>query len=467
MRWFVLFALFVSPFAHADKIQLLDRGDQSLAAFYSSIQGAKKSIDMATFVFEACDSVPKLLLDAMVQKAKKGVHVRLLIDAFSLKPDTKAALPAYLASVPNFELRYYNDAPDFLGNNMRSHIKAFVADGTTYIVGGRNMQDDYFGLGAKLNYVDNDLLVTGASAADAKSRFDELWAAGSSPGGIFGGLGGLFGHSRGNPDPRAFASSCLKISERDRAVADFAVKQGAAALAARPVRSCGVEYTLDRPGFESCDGNCVEDPNNDPQGDYLNTGRLRGKRMTAMWLDFVSHSTTSLEILNQYYMPVYRMDQALARLRAKNVPVEVISNATGDIEDPMQNTDFTCWIQSKAAGTSVGSQKVSLMTSKGSLGTPWDLSVAGAPWRIHAKSAIRNGSDVLVSSFNIDPRSYHTNLESGAVVSNCPDLAKDLEATYATLRSELESDKTCAACAAEILPENSANAFCAGATELF
>lgn len=448
--------LFHAP-AQADQVQLLDRGDQSLAAFYGAIAGAHASIDLATYVFESCDSVPKLLLNAMVEKARQGVHVRLLIDAYSLTEPTKSSLPAYLATIPNFELRYYNDAPSFLviNNNMRSHIKAFVVDGATYITGGRNMQDDYFGLGAKMNYADHDLLVSGRSAATAEAQFTELW-------------GSVSLRPSGGGDPRTYAATCLQPNARDAKVADLARTQGPALLAARPKRSCAVTYALDRPDFDACETCRTDDGDGTTQEEYLNAERLPKKRMTKLFLDFVGATKGNLEIANQYYLPVHRQDDALATLRARHVGVDVLTNATGDITDPSQNQSFTCYIQSSAARTAVGTQRVSLLTSDGALGTPWSLSVPGAPWRIHAKSAIRDGRDVLVSSFNLDPRSYNTNLESGAVVTDCPDLANDLEASYAVLRAERDSDRSCAACAREIIPTyHEANASCGGLPDLY
>jgi putative cardiolipin synthase len=441
--------------AHADQIQLLDRGDQSLSAFYTAIQGAHKTIDMATFLFEPCDSAPKLLLNALVRKARSGVKVRLVIDAYSLKANVKHALPAYLAGVPNFELRYFNDALTFLTMNGRSHAKVFVVDGHTanrlQIVGGRNMTDEYFGLSPSMNYVDHDLLIRGASAAQAQAEYEELWAAS--------------GRARPTGDAREFAAMCLRPTARDAAVAKAVARESEQILAARPVRRCeNVTYTLDRPGFSDCQ-TCAK-PGTDR--DFMYGETLANKRTTGLFLSFLRGTRAKLEIANQYYMPWLQMDDELARLRQERKTVDVYANATGDIEAPTRNAAFTCYIQSAAARTSVGTQRVSLLSSKGSLGSPWGQSVRGAPWRIHAKSAIRDGQDVLVSSFNIDPRSYHTNLESAVVVEDCPGLAADLSASYEPLRETARADKTCAACKADLVPSNrTPGIFCGGTPDLY
>jgi phosphatidylserine/phosphatidylglycerophosphate/cardiolipin synthase-like enzyme len=51
-----------------------------------------------------------------------------------------------------------------------------------------------------------------------------------------------------------------------------------------------------------------------------------------------------------------------------------------------------------------------------------------------------------VGSFNIDPRSYNTNLETGVVARNCPKLAEIIESKTQILEKDFETDKSCAKC---------------------
>src|SRR6185369_10125629 len=55
----------------------------------------------------------------------------------------------------------------------RMHEKFVVVDGERYVTGGRNLAESYFGL-AERNYVDRDVYVEGASAADADRHFEEM-----------------------------------------------------------------------------------------------------------------------------------------------------------------------------------------------------------------------------------------------------------------------------------------------------
>ena len=59
--------------------------------------------------------------------------------------------------------------------NHRMHQKLFVADGQLAVVGGRNLIDDYFGLGKEICYRDFDLLAMGPVVSQAEAAFDQFW----------------------------------------------------------------------------------------------------------------------------------------------------------------------------------------------------------------------------------------------------------------------------------------------------
>jgi putative cardiolipin synthase len=438
---------FTSPAARADQVKALNHGDQSLSAFYLAISGAKQTIDVATFLLEPCQAAPKLLLEALLRKAKNGhVKVRLVVEAYNVKEPHKSGLPAYLAaqSDKNIEVRYYGSASLLQGDRPRSHIKALIVDGggqASQIVGGRNWTDEYFGLSAKMNYVDQDVLITGQTAANAQKFFDELWKA-SSPAPVRG-------------DGAAYGQSCFRHNARDQALARYIQSRAVSILRSRPTYNCGdAYYVTDDPNFMT-----------GPTGGTDSLGpRLLKKHTTGLWLDFVAGTQKKLALVNQYYYPWGKFKDALASLRDAKKSVEVIANATGDIDGmPSQNAAFTCYIQSSAFQTYLGTQRVELLTSRGALRDPWSLSVPGASWRIHTKTGIRDGRDVLVSSWNIDPRSYATNLESGVRIQGCPALAADLNQEYDMLRAVAKRDKDCRACDADFVKSNlSDHVMCGG-----
>ena len=55
------------------------------------------------------------------------------------------------------------------------HNKLFLADSTVAVFGGRNIADEYFMGHAEANFIDMDLLATGAVVQDLAAVFDRYW----------------------------------------------------------------------------------------------------------------------------------------------------------------------------------------------------------------------------------------------------------------------------------------------------
>ncbi len=169
---------------------LLDHGQDSLAARLHLIHSAKHSIELQTFIFDQDDS-GQLTLQALMDAARRGVKVRLLLDQHYGLPDPN--LQAYLASYhSNFELRLYNplfyEARSqtlefaagifftFKNVNQRMHSKLLLVDDKIAIIGGRNVEDRYFDWSDVYNYRDRDLLVAGPVAQEMRTNFEAFWS---------------------------------------------------------------------------------------------------------------------------------------------------------------------------------------------------------------------------------------------------------------------------------------------------
>jgi len=170
-------------------VLLLDKNEQSLIARLNLIHSATASIDLQTYIFDTDDSA-RLVLEALLSAAQRGVRVRLLIDQLSAIPDMHL-LAALSGSHTHFELRLYNPTFNkatlnywdyaasvlccFRRFNQRMHNKLLIIDGRIGITGGRNYQNDYFDWDAHYNFRDRDILVAGPAVTAMSLSFQEYW----------------------------------------------------------------------------------------------------------------------------------------------------------------------------------------------------------------------------------------------------------------------------------------------------
>ena len=156
------------------------------------VDQAKSTLDVQTFIWES-DETGGLLIDRILKAANRGVYVRILVDDFLLAG--RDGIGALINSHPNIEMRVFNplevrdDRMVFRGLeivfnlsrlNHRMHNKLFIADNQAGIIGGRNIGNEYFGLGHKLNYRDFDLVVRGPLVPEITDSFNVFWNSPSS-----------------------------------------------------------------------------------------------------------------------------------------------------------------------------------------------------------------------------------------------------------------------------------------------
>jgi putative cardiolipin synthase len=153
------------------------------------IDRAEKTIDLQYYIFRS-DESGRLLAEAVLRAADRGVRVRLLIDDFdNTGQDAQVnALDAH----PNIQVRLYNPLA-YRGNvqllrwaellihdprlDYRMHNKLMVVDNTIALVGGRNVGDDYFQIAAKGQLGDYEVFAAGPIVPTLSQSFDEFWAS--------------------------------------------------------------------------------------------------------------------------------------------------------------------------------------------------------------------------------------------------------------------------------------------------
>lgn len=168
--------LLAGPLLSADQIRYFADGPQCLAARVEMIREARRSIDVAMFIWRADENgfgMAALLRDA----TRRGVRVRVIFDAVAneLPPPVIAALE----ESPLFEARVYHtpNVRELSRLNRRMHDKIVIADHRQVILGGRNFAYDYFRPPGPRAYLDLDVLAEGTAAQAATRYFETLWAS--------------------------------------------------------------------------------------------------------------------------------------------------------------------------------------------------------------------------------------------------------------------------------------------------
>jgi cardiolipin synthase len=159
-----------------NRLTLLDTGPRRLDALIGLIGGARSSLRLLYYIYTD-DVVGAQVRDALTAAVGRGVQVTLIVDGLGSDPaydndffaSLKGAGGNVCFFVPRLGRRYL----------LRNHQKFALADAGTpdarVIIGGFNIQDDYFGAPGSDAWRDLGLLVEGPAAARLGGYFDALW----------------------------------------------------------------------------------------------------------------------------------------------------------------------------------------------------------------------------------------------------------------------------------------------------
>jgi cardiolipin synthase len=156
-----------------NRLILLTEGPERLTALLALIDNAKQSVRLLYYIYRD-DRAGELVYAAMERALDRGVSVALLIDGFGayvrddyFTPLAKRGL-TYCRFHPTLGRRYL----------IRCHQKLALADGETeasrVLIGGFNIEDDYFGTIQEGAWRDLGLMVEGPAAARLAPYYDEL-----------------------------------------------------------------------------------------------------------------------------------------------------------------------------------------------------------------------------------------------------------------------------------------------------
>lgn len=398
-------------------VPLIDARD-AFAARVALIRSAEVSLDVQYYIWRR-DTTGLILLDELRRAAGRGVRVRLLLDDNGISGLDRDL--AALDAVPNVEVRLFNPfilrrpkalgfAFDFFRLNRRMHNKSLTADGALSILGGRNVGDVYFAFGDGVQFIDADVLVTGAAAAEIGDDFDRYWSSRSA-------------HPADRILPNPDATALAELTADASAAANTAEgwkysEQLQGSHVVTGIISGGL-------AFEWTDVILVSD---DP-AKGLGHAEVNDLLFPQL-MELLARPSASVDLVSAYFVPGVRFAHALANLARDGTRVRILTNSPDATDVIIVHSAYVNYRpELLRAGVELYELKAAFAAD------PEDerLGAAGSSRAsLHSKALAVDGRRIFIGSFNFDPRSFALNTEMGVLIDS-PALAAGLARAFSEI----------------------------------
>ena len=185
--WGKQFARAAHEHAGQSGFRIFSNGVDGFLMRMEMIATAERSLDLQYYIFRG-DETGRLVTDALVRAADRGVAVRVLVDdGDTLRGDEQLFA---IAAHHNIEIRVFNPlryrghnrvlrAREYLFNHARldyrMHNKLLIADNAIALAGGRNIGDQYFQIDPDSQFADDDVFSGGPLVQRLSDTFDTFW----------------------------------------------------------------------------------------------------------------------------------------------------------------------------------------------------------------------------------------------------------------------------------------------------
>ena len=380
---------------------------------------AERTLDLQYFLINN-DVSGKLLMDAVLGAADRGVRVRMLID--DTEDIGKNKEITALAAHRNIEIRIFNPyylrgGPlDKLRNaewllftrrvNPRMHNKLFVADNSVAIVGGRNIGDEYFQASPKVERADFDVLVIGPAVGRLSQSFDTYW----------------------NSELAIPVKGLLTDKPTSEALDRYRDELARSRTSMLPSTK---ELKLDQPGplAESLGGSQLiwarAEVLYDPPQKAKAESEGEATQLVRHRLEDALHAVKSeLRVASPYLVPGGEGMNLVEALRARGVRVRILTNSLETTDMPIAHGGYRHYRQRLLE------DGVELYEARAILG---DIGERGerikskrtSEFALHAKVFALDDNRLFLGSMNFDERSLRLNTEVGLLIDS-PELTKQV-----------------------------------------
>ena len=412
------------PFkAHSNEVHQIHLLNQGLAALEERLQmidRAEKSIDVEYFIYNL-DKSGKIFSQALIKKADQGVKVRMLLDYFMVKSEFSPFYAAEMAK-HGIEVKYFNPTPtlSLVKGQYRNHRKTLLIDGKEAITGGRNIADEYFDLKEDFNFLDRDLKVSGPIVTSIQSTFNTVWNSEHSkvltPDPKPDYQDDIYSDDRDNDDDFQFRMDLKDWNENVAKAQSFLNIENSELL--NSVRTKGKAELLNE-----YTGVCN---NIDFRSEYPIIGK-KNRDVRVIKHDIATRFVEARESIlfdSPYFIVEEESKIALELALNHKVEITLLTNSLNSTDaiyvSDVFNKIIPTWMQK---GLNAFIYKGDLPNNYATISSD----VAKARYGIHAKSFVFDHKDVVIGTFNFDPRSANYNAEMTLACNDNSELASRVE----------------------------------------
>lgn len=166
--------------ATGERVACVEDNTEALIWRLRMIEAAREELILSTFDF-GTGRAGQDIMAALAKAAERGVRVRILLDGYNSGDTLKSPYFQALAAMEGVEVRVYNglNALTLWDANFRMHDKYLMADGSMYLIGGRNTNNLFLGDYEESPSTDRDILVWGTdnhgSGGQLMDYFLQVW----------------------------------------------------------------------------------------------------------------------------------------------------------------------------------------------------------------------------------------------------------------------------------------------------
>jgi cardiolipin synthase len=173
--WRMLESVTDARLQYQNTIQVLPNGENFYKAELEAIAQAKHSVNIEAYIFQKGE-VAQRFVDALTASAKRGVKVKMVIDALGSFANSKEYFAPLIEARGEVNwyhpLRWYN----WDRANNRTHRELIVIDGKKAFIGGAGIADHWLNdKGHMKRWRDTMVLVEGPAVSSIQGTFVENW----------------------------------------------------------------------------------------------------------------------------------------------------------------------------------------------------------------------------------------------------------------------------------------------------